>query len=228
VEEIDMEETTTRSRTAVVVDPDPLWHNVLTGLLSRLRVQVAATGRDVEAAPLLVSRYEPDLLVLEPGPSCEPRAVLEALRRAHAEQSTLTSIVVSGRTDTPIVDAAVAGGSAAFVRKDAACSTIEAAVASALDRHPARPGRRALSPPPPPGRLTRREAEILRLIAEGRSNREVARELWVTDQTVKFHLGNVYRKLGVANRGEARVWATKHGLVWAAEEAESAVSGTAV
>ena len=219
-----MEETTTRRRTAVVVDPDPLWHNVLTGLLSRLQVQVAATGLDVEAAPLLVSRHEPDLLVLEPGPSCDPQTVLAALRRAHAEQSGLTSIVVSRRTDTPIVDAAVAGGSAAFVRKDAACSTIEAAVASALDPRPARVDAQA---PSPPGRLTRREAEILRLVAEGRSNRQVAKELWVTDQTVKFHLGNVYRKLGVANRGEARAWAARHGLVWAAE-AESAVGGTAV
>jgi len=62
-------------------------------------------------------------------------------------------------------------------------------------------------------RLTRREIEILRLVAEGRSNREVGQLLWVTDQTVKFHLANAYRKLGVRNRFEASQWAITRGLV---------------
>jgi DNA-binding NarL/FixJ family response regulator len=51
--------------------------------------------------------------------------------------------------------------------------------------------------------LTTRELQILRLVAAGCSNGVIARELWVTEQTVKFHLSNVYRKLGVANRTEA-------------------------
>ena len=51
--------------------------------------------------------------------------------------------------------------------------------------------------------LTARELEILRLVASGNSNRRIAQRLWVTEQTVKFHLSNVYRKLGVANRTEA-------------------------
>ena len=51
--------------------------------------------------------------------------------------------------------------------------------------------------------LTARELEILRLVASGNSNRGIAQRLWVTEQTVKFHLSNVYRKLGVANRTEA-------------------------
>ena len=51
--------------------------------------------------------------------------------------------------------------------------------------------------------LTVRELEILRLVASGNSNRGIAQRLWVTEQTVKFHLSNVYRKLGVANRTEA-------------------------
>jgi DNA-binding NarL/FixJ family response regulator len=51
--------------------------------------------------------------------------------------------------------------------------------------------------------LTAREREILSIVAEGKSNSEVARMLWVTEQTVKFHLSNIYRKLKVANRTEA-------------------------
>jgi DNA-binding NarL/FixJ family response regulator len=55
--------------------------------------------------------------------------------------------------------------------------------------------------------LTRRETEILQLVAEGRSNPEVARTLWIQEQTVKFHLSNIYRKLGVPNRTAAARWA---------------------
>jgi DNA-binding NarL/FixJ family response regulator len=55
--------------------------------------------------------------------------------------------------------------------------------------------------------LTRRELEILTLVAEGLSNADIARRLWITEQTVKFHLSNIYRKLGVSNRTQASRWA---------------------
>jgi DNA-binding NarL/FixJ family response regulator len=61
--------------------------------------------------------------------------------------------------------------------------------------------------------LTDRELEILRLVAEGASNGAIARRLWVTEQTVKFHLSNVYRKLGVSNRTEASHYAHVHRIV---------------
>ena len=57
-----------------------------------------------------------------------------------------------------------------------------------------------------------RERQILILVAEGHSNAQLARLLWVTEQTVKFHLSNIYRKLGVANRSEAARKATLAGL----------------
>ena len=61
--------------------------------------------------------------------------------------------------------------------------------------------------------LTRRELEILRLVAEGHSNSQLAQLLWVTEQTVKFHLSNIYRKLDVSNRTEASRWAQLNGLL---------------
>jgi DNA-binding NarL/FixJ family response regulator len=61
--------------------------------------------------------------------------------------------------------------------------------------------------------LTGRELEILRLVAAGATNGDVARKLWVTEQTVKFHLRNIYRKLDVANRTEASHFAHVNGLV---------------
>jgi DNA-binding NarL/FixJ family response regulator len=61
--------------------------------------------------------------------------------------------------------------------------------------------------------LTRRELEILRMARDGVGNKEIARDLWITEQTVKFHLSNVYRKLGVSNRTRASRVAEQHGLL---------------
>jgi DNA-binding CsgD family transcriptional regulator len=63
-----------------------------------------------------------------------------------------------------------------------------------------------------PGGLTRREVEVLQLVSSGMTNRAAARTLWVTSETVKFHLTNVYRKLGVSNRVEASRWAHENGV----------------
>ena len=71
----------------------------------------------------------------------------------------------------------------------------------------------AAAPPGAPCGLTTREMEILGLAAEGMTNGRIARELWITEQTVKFHLSNTYRKLGVANRTEASRYAFVNALV---------------
>ena len=67
--------------------------------------------------------------------------------------------------------------------------------------------------------LSDRETEILCGVARGLSNRAIAQELWLSDQTVKFHLHNVYRKLEVANRTEAARYAFDHGLAHASTAA---------
>jgi DNA-binding NarL/FixJ family response regulator len=64
-----------------------------------------------------------------------------------------------------------------------------------------------------PSPLTARELEILRAVAEGHTNARIGRLLWVTEQTVKFHLSNIYRKLGVSNRTEASRYALVNGMV---------------
>ena len=61
--------------------------------------------------------------------------------------------------------------------------------------------------------LTAREVEVLRLIAEGLSNADVARRLWISVPTVKYHLSRIYEKVGVANRTGATRWALRHGLL---------------
>lgn len=69
--------------------------------------------------------------------------------------------------------------------------------------------------------LTPRELEVLRLVASGSSNGEIAQALWVTEQTVKFHLSNVYKKLEVSNRTEASHYAYMNGLVRAPRPVEA-------
>ena len=60
--------------------------------------------------------------------------------------------------------------------------------------------------------LSRREVQVLRLVAEGLPNKVIARQLFVTEQTVKFHMNNVLRKLSLTNRTEAARWAIEQGL----------------
>jgi DNA-binding NarL/FixJ family response regulator len=60
--------------------------------------------------------------------------------------------------------------------------------------------------------LTAREVEILQRLATGRSNKQIAQEFWLSEQTIKYHLTNVYRKLGVGSRTEAARFAYEHGL----------------
>lgn len=69
-------------------------------------------------------------------------------------------------------------------------------------------GRRAL-----PGRLTEREAEVLRLVAAGKSNRAIAGELFLSEKTVARHLSNIFTKLGVSSRSAATAFAYEHDLV---------------
>ena len=75
--------------------------------------------------------------------------------------------------------------------------------------------------------LTRREREILGLVAEGMTNARIGRELWVTEQTVKFHLSNLYRKLNVSNRTEASRYAQLHGMLAPARPRPSDVAPVA-
>jgi DNA-binding NarL/FixJ family response regulator len=76
--------------------------------------------------------------------------------------------------------------------------------------------------------LTARELEILQLLASGASNADIARELWITQQTVKFHVSNVYRKLDVGNRTEACHYAHVNGLVAPRLRRKSAPFGEAL
>jgi DNA-binding NarL/FixJ family response regulator len=125
-------------------------------------------------------------------------------------------VVLAGQVDAAWVDSAVAAGAEAVFSRTVHRRTlatlvrevVSGTIITVASRNP-----RAVRNPPLEGPLTGRELEILRLVAGGASNARIAETLWVTEQTVKFHLSNVYRKLKVANRTEASHYAHTRGLL---------------
>jgi DNA-binding NarL/FixJ family response regulator len=205
------------------LDPHPLCHSAIAGLLGRFDIEVVGTTTSPGAAVALLQEHKPDLLVAELDLPEGRDEGLRVLGLGRVGDPSLTVIVLSGTDDSALIDAAFAHGASAYVLKTSDPDVIATAVRQAFEPslYFARPKPTVEAPVVElaPPKLTRRELEILTLVSEGRSNRQVAELLWVTDQTVKFHLANVYRKLGVRSRFDAARWAFEHGLLEPADEA---------
>jgi DNA-binding NarL/FixJ family response regulator len=206
-------------RTAVILDPQPLCHVTMKTLLPPMNVEVVGATTSICNALTLLREHRPDLLVLEVDIPDAREEALRLIERACSEDPELTVVVLSGADERLLIDAAFDCGARAYVLKTAETDVIATAISQAFEPslYLSRPkDTKAKVPGPDPAllhRLTRREIEILKLVSGGRSNRQVAEILYVTDQTVKFHLANVYRKLGVRSRFEASRWAYEQGLV---------------
>ena len=216
-----------QQHTAVLLDPHPLWLEAVQSVLASLDIAVAGKATTAEEALQMIERHEPDIFLVETGltGSVSGSSVVRAARQ---RVSSLRVIALAGSSDPTDIDAAFDAGALAYVVKTARPEDVAATIRQAFDHSIflARVQAVGVSPTPEPERaveddegaaLTRREREILSLVAEGHSNRELARMLWVTEQTVKFHLSNIYRKLDVSNRTEASRWAHKHRLLGTAE-----------
>jgi DNA-binding NarL/FixJ family response regulator len=210
--------TSLTSRTAVLVDQHPLWLDTVAQVVGRVNVEVVAKATSSSAALALVEELNPHLLITGIKMSDGEIDGLTLLRKARERDPELRAIVLSMYDDSQHIEAAFAAGAAAYVLKTAHPDDLTSAIRQAFDHSIYLAGARPTVTPAPvpiddsPG-LTRRELEILQLVAEGHSNAELARMLWVTEQTVKFHLSNIYRKLNVANRTEASRWAQLRGLL---------------
>jgi DNA-binding NarL/FixJ family response regulator len=211
--------TSTR-RTAIVVDSQPLWVEALERVLLSTDVDVVATASTLEVALPMIEEVQPHLLIGELNGSStatDGSGFLRAIREGNPE---LTAIVVSSHQEPEDVEAAFAAGAAVYVFKTAEAGDVALAIRQTYENsvffaRSASYGRNGASPN---GNghshdLTRRELEILRLVAEGHTNRAIASMLWVTEQTVKFHLSNIYRKIHVSNRTEASRWAQMNDLL---------------
>jgi DNA-binding NarL/FixJ family response regulator len=143
----------------------------------------------------------------------ETENALARLREVTAEAPEAKSLLLTLRMEPEWLDEAFEAGAQAVVSKTVhpvSLGTLLREISQGNVVHRYQPRAAAVAENDCP--LTDRELEILRLVAEGYTNGRIARELWVTEQTVKFHLSNTYRKLGVANRTEASRYAHVHNL----------------
>ena len=209
------------SRTAVVLDKHALWAEAVECVLGRVGVDVVGKATSGARALALIQRLRPDLFVADIEAVDGENAGLACLRDALHQVPELRGIVLSLSSDAQQIDTALQAGASAYVLKSAHPDDLASAVRQVFAHSVYFPASTAVwgghareaSLSVDRADLTKREREILQLAAEGHSNAQLARMLWVTEQTIKFHLSNVYRKLNVANRTEAARWAQVHGLV---------------
>jgi two-component system, NarL family, response regulator DevR len=208
------------AQTAVILDEHPLWLEAVEGVLHRIGIRVTGKTTSPIQALTLVEEARPDLLVAELPQSNGAVDGATLLAKARQLVPHLRVIVLSARAESLHIDAALGAGAAAYVVKTAHADDLASAVRQAFNHSVYLAGARAapaavsrVASEESDAGLTRREREILQLVAEGHSNAELARMLWVTEQTVKFHLSNIYRKLDVSNRTEASRWAQLNGLL---------------
>ncbi|MEV7634103.1 response regulator transcription factor [Microbacterium sp. NPDC089318] len=183
---------------------------VRSGLRALLGTQpdlaVVAEAASGEEALDLVREHAPDVVVMDlaMGVGMDGIEAIRRLRQINTRQAIL--VFTTYDSDADIVRA-VDAGAMGYLLKDAAPGEIFAAVRGAVQ------GRSVMSPPVasrlfqqlrnPDGILTPREAELLGLLTEGLSNRELGRRLFISEATVKTHLAHIYAKLGVETRAAA-------------------------
>lgn len=205
--------------TAVLHDPFPLFLEAVEQLLRRIDVDVLAKTTSPGRVLTILTERRPTLLVSELQSTDGMPDGVALVREARSKLPSLKIVILSARDDPQWIEAAFDAGASAFVLKTVHPDDLASAVRQAFSHSIYFPGSVR-----PSGQvkaresnelqgLTRRELEILRLVSEGHSNSELAKMLWVTEQTVKFHLSNIYRKLNVSNRTEASRWAQLHGVL---------------
>ncbi|MDT8306373.1 MAG: response regulator transcription factor [Anaerolineae bacterium] len=154
----------------------------------------------------------PDVILLDllmPGPPA-----LQVIRQLRARCPTVRLLIFSGYENYIDVQDLVRAGVSGFVHKDERPQMVVQAVRTAYSGGTvfSGPVARRLHGVPAHDPLTERERQVLQHLARGLTNDGIAMQLSVTERTVRYHLGNIYNKLGVGSRAEAIAWAVRHGL----------------
>jgi two-component system, NarL family, response regulator LiaR len=177
----------------------------------------------------LARQLQPDVVLMDLlMPVMDGIAATEAIRRElpDTEVIALTSVL----EDEKVVGA-VRAGAIGYLLKDAEpgelCRAVKAAAAGEVQLSPKAAARllREVRVPESPEALTERETEVLRLLARGQSNKEIARQLAISDKTAKTHVGNILAKLGLPGRTQAALYAVRIGLVSADDATEVGEDG---
>jgi DNA-binding NarL/FixJ family response regulator len=196
---------------AVADDHRLMLDAIRTALEGEPEFEIVGEAQSGEAVLSLVERFRPDLVLLDLRmPGMSGFGVLDELREHYP---SVKIVVLSGVDEPRVIDDALRRGADAYVLKQVEPRDLAAAIRQATEStvfH--RPLGASQDAAAPATGLSPKELTILRGVAAGSSNKELARALWVSEQTVKFHLTNIYRKLGVANRTEAARYAHAHRL----------------
>jgi DNA-binding NarL/FixJ family response regulator len=188
-------------------------------------MEVVAAVADGADAVAEARRLRPDVCLLDIRmPRLDGLEATRALAGPGVENPMRVVIVTTFDLDEYVYGALRAGATGFLLKDSGPALLVEAVKAAAggeslvspsvtvrLLRHLAQPGHRRAAPLPEP--LTERELDVVRLIARGRTNQEVAAELFVSLSTVKTHLGSIFAKLGARNRVEIAAWAWESGVV---------------
>jgi DNA-binding NarL/FixJ family response regulator len=211
--------------TVVVADDQSAVREGLVLLLGTLPgIAVIGEAEDGEAAVETVAAKNPQVVLMDLNmPRCDG---VEATRRIRASHPRTQVVVLTTYSDDDSIIGALQAGALCYLTKDATRAEIGRAVLAAaagqavLDQAVQQRLLSAAVRAPaaaPAGAaatdddLTPREAEVLRLIAAGKSNREIARSLFVSEATVKTHVNRIFAKTGSRDRGQAMRYAYQHG-----------------
>jgi DNA-binding NarL/FixJ family response regulator len=206
----------------LVVDDHQLVRAGLTILLQTAEdLDVVGEAADGEQALVLARELQPDVVLMDL--SMPVLDGVAATRRLVAEQPGTRVVVLTSFAETERVQQALAAGAVGYLLKDCdpheLMSGVRAAAQGFAPIDPrvtrallptAQPAAPTPAPAPPPEVLSGREAEVLALVAQGLANKQVARSLGISEHTVKVHLNNVYRRIGVNDRTSAALWARDH------------------
>ena|ERR1700693_3821231 len=197
----------------VLLDEHPIWLDALETVLSSKGIRVIGKVTSPEAALELVDSGRPDALVASIELPSSDMGGVECLRRARERSPGLRIVAFSTYHDPFHHSAAATAGADAYLSKTADASEVAETIRECLANgsKQSRCSRELENSPARPA-LTARELEIVHLVAHGYTNVQIAERLWVTKSTVKFHLVNAYRKLGVSNRTQAARYLFDHGL----------------
>jgi DNA-binding NarL/FixJ family response regulator len=222
--------------TVVVADDQSAVREGLVLLLGTVPgITVIGEAENGEAAVEAVAAKDPQVVLMDLNmPRCDG---VEATRRVRASHPRTQVVVLTTYSDDESIIGALRAGALGYLTKDATRAEIGRAVLAAaagqavLDpevqqrllsaavRAPAAPtGGTGPFTAPSDNDLTPRESEVLRLIAGGKSNREIARALFVSEATVKTHVNRIFAKTGSRDRGQAMHYAYQHGYAEQAKD----------